>query len=175
MNTRIGVGVIGLGSRGRLHAQAYREAAALRLAEPDPQPRLMNASDAYRGTCLEAVVSLGFRRSTPEYREVLEDPDVHAVSICVPDDLSREVALAAVAAGKPFWIDGPTEQPSAQWREIALAAEQAGLVTAVRTADGLATGEQAARFLRSVVTGEQLSPSLADTLLPAADSAYTTS
>ncbi|QGF22984.1 Gfo/Idh/MocA family protein [Raineyella fluvialis] len=146
MNTNIGVGVIGLGMRGRLHVQAYQEAAA-GLADPEPRPRLVAASDTHLATRLEAVVKLGFRRSTPEYREVLDDPDVDAVSICVPAALLPEVAQAAVEAGKPFWIDGP-EESSAPWQEIAVAAGQTGLVTA--TTGGPATVEQAADFLRSV-------------------------
>jgi predicted dehydrogenase len=74
---------------------------------------------------------LGYERSTLDYREVLADPEVDVVSICAPNFLHREFALAAAAAGKPFWIEKPTGRDAAETRDIVEAAERAGVVTAV--------------------------------------------
>ena len=53
------------------------------------------------------------------------------VSICSPNFLHHEIALAAVATGKPFWIEKPMGVSAAQSRQIAEAAKAAGLITAV--------------------------------------------
>lgn len=74
---------------------------------------------------------LGFRSTFSEYRAVIEHPDVDVVSICAPNFLHREIALAAAAAGKPFWIEKPMGRGAAESSEIARAATAAGLVTAV--------------------------------------------
>ncbi|MGB8852676.1 MAG: Gfo/Idh/MocA family oxidoreductase, partial [Pirellulales bacterium] len=70
---------------------------------------------------------LGFQDATPDYREVLGDPRVEAVSICAPNHLHHEMATAAARAGKPFWIEKPMGVDAAQSAEIARAALDAGL------------------------------------------------
>ncbi|MEA5153452.1 Gfo/Idh/MocA family oxidoreductase [Raineyella sp.] len=127
---RVGVGVISLGWMGRVHARAYRGIAEY-FPDLEVRPRLVSACDTVAETRLAAVGSLGFQRATPDYREVLADPEVDVVSICAPNFLHREMALAAVEAGKPFWIEKPMGVSAAESRDIARAAQAAGLVTSV--------------------------------------------
>ena len=42
-----------------------------------------------------------------DYRDLLADPEVDATSIASPNFLHHEIALAAIEADKPFWIDRP--------------------------------------------------------------------
>jgi predicted dehydrogenase len=62
---------------------------------------------------------------------VLADPEVEVVSICAPNFLHRDFAVAAAAAGKPFWIEKPAGRDADETAEIAAAARAAGVVTAV--------------------------------------------
>lgn len=55
----------------------------------------------------DALDSLGFDRKYEDYRDLLADPEVDTVSIVSPNFLHHEIALAAIEAGKPFWIDKP--------------------------------------------------------------------
>ncbi|MDQ1513200.1 MAG: hypothetical protein QOC59_1042, partial [Microbacteriaceae bacterium] len=126
----LGVGLVGVGWMGRLHARSYR-AVPERYPELDVAPRLVVASDTLASTAEEAVARLGFERSTVDYRAVVADSEVEVVSICTPNALHREVALAAAAAGKPFWIEKPMGRSAAESADIAAAAEDRGLVTAV--------------------------------------------
>lgn len=126
----VGVGVISLGWMGRLHTRAYK-ALAERYAEIDVQVRLVSACDPVEANRALATASLGFERAVADYRDLLADPEVEVVSICSPNYLHREIALAAVEAGNPFWIEKPMGVSAAQSKDIALAAEDAGLVTAV--------------------------------------------
>lgn len=126
----IGVGVISLGWMGRLHARSYR-ALAERFQDLGAEVRLVAAADTQEAVCEEAVNALGFERAYRDYRELLRDPDVDVVSICSPNFLHHEMAMAAIEAGKPFWIEKPMGVSAAQSREIAEAADRAGLVTAV--------------------------------------------
>lgn len=137
----LGVGVISLGWMGRLHARSYRVLPE-RYPELRVRPRLVAAADPVASAQRDAVDALGFERATADYRELLEDPAVEAVSICAPNFLHHEIAMATVAAGKPFWIEKPMGVSVAQSREIAAAAATAGLVTGVgfnyRNAPGVA-------------------------------------
>ncbi|MCG6567443.1 Gfo/Idh/MocA family protein [Tessaracoccus sp. ZS01] len=126
----IGVGVVGLGWMGRLHSRSYR-ALAEKFPELRATVRLVSACDAQPETRKAAVEGMGFQRAVEDYREVIADPEVDVVSICSPNFLHREIALAAAAAGKPFWIEKPMGTNAVQSRDIAEAARAAGLVTAV--------------------------------------------
>ncbi len=144
----LGIGIISLGWMGRLHARSYR-AVPERFPELRVRPRLLVAADPVEHAQVEAVDALGFDRATADYREVLADPAVQAVSICAPNFLHHEIAMAAIAAGKPFWIEKPMGVNNAQSREIARAAAAAGLVTGVgfnyRHAPGVAFARQLIR------------------------------
>lgn len=126
----IGIGLVALGWMGRLHTRGYR-ALRERYPELGVRPRLVVAAEASAAGRADAVERFGFERAVAHYREVLADPCVDVVSICTPNYLHHEVAMAAVAAGKPFWIEKPMGVNAAQSREIARAAETAGLVTGV--------------------------------------------
>ena len=102
----VGVGVIALGWMGRLHARGYR-AITERYPELGVRVRLVAAADTAEQNRTDAVEVLGFERAYADYRDLLADPDVEAVSICAPNFLHHEIALAAIAAGKPFWIEKP--------------------------------------------------------------------
>ncbi len=126
----IGVGVISLGWMGNLHARSYR-AALDHFPDESVDVRMVAAADASLDAALRAQAVHGFEKVTADYRDVLADPDVDVVSICAPNYLHHEVALAAAAAGKPFWIEKPMGVSVRQSEEIARAAARAGVVTAV--------------------------------------------
>ena len=126
----LGVGLISVGWMGRLHSRAYL-AAGQHYPDLPVRASLAVAADPDEGGRGHAREALGYRRTVADYRELLADPDVDVVSICSPNFLHREIALAAVAAGKPFWIEKPMGRSAEESREISVAATAAGLVTSV--------------------------------------------
>ncbi|MBD8062199.1 Gfo/Idh/MocA family oxidoreductase [Actinomycetaceae bacterium Sa1BUA1] len=115
---------------GRLHARSYR-AVPERYPELRVDPRLVVAADPHEAAREAAVDHLGFAEATAAWREVLARPDVDVVSICAPNHLHREIALAAADAGTPFWIEKPMGVGVADSEAIARAAAARNLVTAV--------------------------------------------
>lgn len=79
----------------------------------------------------ERARQLGYERWTTNWRDVIGDAEVDAVSITAPNDLHREMALAAAAAGKHFWGEKPLGRFPAETAEIAAAADAAGIRTIV--------------------------------------------
>lgn len=126
----IGVGLVSLGWMGRLHTRSYK-ALAEKFPELDATVQLVHCADPIKDNQTWARDVLGYRRVTADYREVINDPAVDVVSICAPNYLHREIALAAAAASKPFWIEKPMGVSASESKDIAVAAAEAKLVTAV--------------------------------------------
>ena len=113
----IGIGVVSLGWMGRLHASSYQRIPS-RFPELGIRPRLVVAADPLEENQVAAREQFGFEKAVASIDEVLADPEVEAVSICSPNFLHRDFALAAAAAGKPFWIEKPMGVDAGQSREI---------------------------------------------------------
>jgi predicted dehydrogenase len=127
--SEIGVGVIGTGFMGACHAQAF--AAVGPLFETPLRPRLELVADVSAELAGRCARRFGFRRHTADWRELVCDPAVGVVSITSPNALHKEMALAAIAAGKHVWCEKPLALGAADAAEMATAAEARGLVTLV--------------------------------------------
>jgi predicted dehydrogenase len=126
----IGVGLISVGWMGKLHTRSYH---ALPTVYPELRlrPRLVHAADTASDRAEYARDVLGYAKASPDYRDVLADPDVDVVSICAPTGLHREIGVAAAEAGKPFWIEKPVGRDAKEAADVAAAANRAGVVTSV--------------------------------------------
>ncbi|MDR1186747.1 MAG: Gfo/Idh/MocA family oxidoreductase [Bifidobacteriaceae bacterium] len=127
---RLGIGLISAGWMGRLHSRAYL-AIPDKYADLEVTPELVIVADPIRQNTADAQRLFGYREASADYRAVLDHPSVDAVSICAPNYLHREFALAAARAGKPFWIEKPMGVNAAEAADVVAAAEGAGLVTGV--------------------------------------------
>jgi predicted dehydrogenase len=74
---------------------------------------------------------MGFEQATENYLDVINHPDVDIVSICSPNFLHHEIAMAAIKAGKDFWIEKPMGRNENEAKEIAEGASAKKLMTAV--------------------------------------------
>ena len=130
MGRTVGIGLIGVGWMGRVHSAAYRRC---RDHFPDcaGAARLVVAADESEERAREASDRLGYVRWTTDWRAVIDDPEVEAVSITVPNGLHREVAVAAAEGGKHFWIEKPVGRFPQETGDIAVAVEASGVRTLV--------------------------------------------
>jgi predicted dehydrogenase len=126
----VGIGLVGIGWMGRVHSQSYRR-LGYHYPELRVRPRLVVASDISAERGRFAVEALGYERWTNHWEDVVADPSIEVVSITTPNYLHRDIALAAVAQGKHFWIEKPLGRSAVETFEIAQAAESAGVRTAV--------------------------------------------
>ena len=129
MSRELGIGIIGTGFMGKAHAFAYRAALA---AFPDiPVPRLEMIADVDAGSAAKAAHQYGFARSSGNWRDLVNDPRVDVVSVTTPNTLHKEMALAAIAAGKHVHCEKPLSPTLKESLEMVEAAEKAGVATQV--------------------------------------------
>ena len=125
----LGIGLIGTGFMGKAHAFAYRAALA---AFPDiPVPRLEMIADVNADLAARAAHQYGFARSSGDWRALVNDPRIDVVSITTPNTLHKEMALAAIAAGKHVHCEKPLSPSLADSLAMVEAAEKKGVVTQV--------------------------------------------
>ena len=125
----IGIGLIGTGFMGKAHAIAYRNALAV---FPDiPVPRLVALADVNAEAARKAAHQYGFESSTGNWKDLIDNPAVQVISITTPNSMHREMALAAIAAGKHVHCEKPLSPTLTDSLEMVEAAERAGVCTHV--------------------------------------------
>src|SRR5437016_10496291 len=99
MTSTIGIGVIGMGWMGEVHSRSYR-AIPDRFYESGISPRLVVCADAVEARAQAAQQRFGFEGYTTDWRAVIADPSVEAVSVAAPHGVHPEINRAAAQAGK---------------------------------------------------------------------------
>jgi predicted dehydrogenase len=125
----IGVGVVGLGWMGRVHAQAYQRVA--HHFPGLPAARLVAAADPVAELREDAERRYGFARTTDGWTDVLADPEIQAVSVTVPNFLHGQIGAAVARAGKHLWIEKPVGRDAREATAVAEAVAAAGVRSAV--------------------------------------------
>ena len=114
------VGLIGLGEIGQVHAAAICRPRAARLAAvADTVPERLKPFVA------EGVPAY------PDAGDVIADPRVGIVSVCLPHHLYFPVALAAIRAGLDVLVEKPLAVGLEQCEELVAAAAAAGVTLGV--------------------------------------------
>jgi len=126
---KLRIGLIGSGFMGKAHAFGYSTAA--RVFDLPYEPELRTLVDVSDELAAKAAAALGFARSTSDWRAMVADPEIDVVNITAPNALHKEMALAAIAAGKHVYCEKPLAPLAADAREMAEAAERAGVKTQV--------------------------------------------
>ena len=126
---KVNVAVVGLGFMGVTHIKAYQQLKAARIVAVCDSVRLpVNGVLAGVAGNVTGSGDLDLGRAVRVYRtlaEVLADPEVDLVDLCVPTPLHPEQSIAALKAGKHVLCEKPLALNSAQARKIVQAAQSA--------------------------------------------------
>jgi predicted dehydrogenase len=126
---RIGVALIGTGFMGKCHAMAYRAVKAVYGDMPDID--LVALCDVDPDHTALRAREYGFARATTDWHDLLKDPAIDLVSITSPNGMHREMAVAALAAGKHVWCEKPMALTIPDAQAMEAAARKSGRVTAL--------------------------------------------
>jgi predicted dehydrogenase len=117
------IGFIGLGNRSTAHLPALRQLPEAKItALCDIQPDRMQKVNAELPSKATTYV---------DYRELIKDPQVSVVVIATPGYLHREMAIAALRAGKDLLLEKPIATTYRDALEIQREAQKSGRIVAV--------------------------------------------
>ncbi len=119
----VGIAVIGAGAI----AQAFHFPNIAKI----PGCHLEAVADRVGSTAKQAGDKYGARYCTTEYRDVLQDSNVNAVVIATRHNLHKEIALAAIEAGKHVFVEKPLALTVEDCETICTTVEQKGVVLTV--------------------------------------------
>lgn len=125
----IGIGIVGGGYMGKAHAVAM--AAVGPIFDTALRPRLEMVCATTPATAERYRAAYGFTRATADWQALVDDPAVEAVVIATPQALHREIALAALASGKPVLCEKPLGASLDDSRTMTQAARAAGVANMV--------------------------------------------
>ena len=130
MRRTIGIGVIGMGWMGDAHSRSYRLVGD-RFRDRGVDARLVACADVELGRAEAARERFGFERATADWRDVVADPVIDAISITAPNAVHLQVIEAALGAGKHVLCEKPVGRTPEETLEAAALARPAGLITLV--------------------------------------------
>ncbi len=123
MKKDLNIGMIGYGFMGRAHSNAYRKVN--HFFDLDYRPVLKAACARNNDELTKFAQCWGYESTENDWQRLIERPDIDAIDICVPNNLHREIAVAAAQAGKMVLCEKPLAMNSTDGEVMCQAVESA--------------------------------------------------
>ncbi len=125
------IGIIGIGFMGYTHFEAAKKLAGGQVTAISTRDEKKLAGDwtSIQGNFGPRAghVDVSGLKTYNDYKELLADPEIDLVDICLPPDLHEAVALEAIAAGKQTLVEKPISIELDSANRMVEAAEKAGV------------------------------------------------
>jgi predicted dehydrogenase len=129
---KIKVAVIGCGTIGNTaHIPAY-------MANPNAEIKYFCDIDKERAE--KAVKDNGCGQAIEDYRELLNDPEIEAVSICTPNNVHASIAIDCLRAGKNVLCEKPAARTYEEALEMQKVQHESGKVLNIGVVNRFNTG-----------------------------------
>ena len=125
----LNIGMIGYGFMGRAHSNAYCKVGNFFDLEYQPVLKAACARDADRAKAF--ADNWGYESVETDWRKLIERDDIDAIDICTPNNLHKDISIAAAAAGKMILCEKPLSMNAAEGEEMCRAVESAGVANMV--------------------------------------------
>ncbi len=117
---KIGVGVVGIGAIGKLHATNY--------ASKVPGAFLAGIADVNLPAANELASQLGVTSVYSDYNKLLDDSKVDAIVVATPPFLKKDITLAAADRKKHVFCEKPMTLSLREADEMVSAVKRSGIV-----------------------------------------------
>jgi myo-inositol 2-dehydrogenase / D-chiro-inositol 1-dehydrogenase len=115
----LNIGIIGVGRIGKVHAES--------LVTRVMGVKVLAIADVALNAAQETAVRLNVPTATADYRQLLENPDIHAVIICSATDTHAQMIVESAEAGKHIFCEKPIAFDLNKIDSALQAAEKAGV------------------------------------------------
>jgi len=148
----LGIGMVGAGTMAGAHSLAL---SMLPPLYPDLplRPRLVAVADVSERLASRLAERYTYARVEPDWRSLVEAPDVDLVVTCLPPSYNREVVLGAAAAGKHVVSEKPLATDAETGAELLTACRRAGVFHGLGAAY---RWTPALRAIRELIDGGEL-------------------
>src|SRR6187455_2293347 len=123
MTKPLNIGMIGYGFMGRAHSNAYANVAHYFDTGYKPVLKAVCARDAAKAKAF--ADQWGYESIETDWKKLLARKDIDAVDICTPNNLHKEIAIAAAEAGKAILCEKPLAMDSSEGEQMCQAVERA--------------------------------------------------
>jgi predicted dehydrogenase len=148
----VGIGMVGAGTMAGAHSLALSMLAPLYPDLP-LRARLVAVADVNERLASRLAERYAYARVEPDWRSLVEAPDVDLVVTCLPPSYNREVVLGAVAAGKHVVSEKPLATDADTGAELLAACRRAGVFHGLGAAY---RWTPALRAIRELIDGGEL-------------------
>jgi len=126
----VNVGVVGIGFMGVTHIKSYRQIPGARVAAICDAVRLPENGDLSNitgniGSADGLKLDMKQVKAYRDFDQLLANPEIDLVDLCVPTQLHHSQAIAALKAGKHVICEKPLARTSALAREVVEVAARA--------------------------------------------------
>ena len=125
----LNIGMIGYGFMGRTHSNAYASVNNFFDLEYRPVLKAICARNEERAQAF--ANQWGYESVETDWRKLIERDDIDAIDICTPNNLHKDIAIAAAEAGKMILCEKPLARTAAEGEEMCQAIEKAGVPNTV--------------------------------------------
>ena len=150
-NEKIGFAIVGVGGRGGEHIEQF-------AGRPDVELRYLCDANEQQGEyrCGEIENKYGYRpKFVKDFRTVLDDPGVHALSTATPNHWHSLVSIWGMQAGKDVYVEKPVSHNVWEGRQAALWAAKLGRICQCGTQSRSSAGlKEAVAFVQSGKLGK---------------------
>ena len=119
------IGMIGYGFMAKAHSNAY--ATVNRFFELKHRPVLQAVCARNAESAQAFADNWGYQSIETDWRKLVERDDIDAVDICVPNNLHKDIAIAAAENGKMILCEKPLALNVEEGEEMCAAVEKAGV------------------------------------------------
>ena len=119
------VGLVGTGFMGRTHSNAYRQAGVFFDLPYDISLQAVCGRDAERTAAF--AENWGYRSSETDWRALVAREDIDLIDICAPNNVHKDIAVAAAEAGKWVVTEKPLAMDAEEGAAMVAAVEKAGV------------------------------------------------
>jgi predicted dehydrogenase len=123
---RPGIGILGYGSMGKVHSNAYLK-APYTCGTPTAHPRLIAMCGRNREKAEAVARSFGYEGYYTDWRKLAEDPRVEIFDNCTPDDMHAAPSIAAARGGKHVICEKPLAMSAWDSKRMVEAVKKAGV------------------------------------------------
>ena len=122
---KLNVGLIGCGFMGRTHSNASRRVN--NFFDLEYQPVLKAVCDLDEARAKAFAAKWGYESYETDWRKLIARKDIDLVDITLPNNMHREVAIAAAKAGKMILCEKPLARNGPEGLKMVQAIEKAGV------------------------------------------------